>query len=133
MRNLSSVRIADEIEREVAISDETRKLVDTTLEDIATKIIEEDASIIDKLKDEELITYMNVELYTALDDLLELHKTEGFYNHRLNDCPVCEKLHRIEFIIETLISDWERIGKAEKYKDMCRFRCDAIEPGRIIN
>lgn len=133
MRNLSSIRIAEEIEREVAISDATRKLVDITLEDIAMRIIEEDAPILDKLNSTEVVIYMNIEMYFALETILEKIRSDGFSFHRGNNCPVCEKIHRIDFIIETLFSDWEKRGVLQTYKELCRFRYEALEPGRIIN
>lgn len=132
MRNLSSIRIAEDLARELVMSYGTRKLIDTVLEDIALKILEEDEAILKTLKDEALTAYMNVELYIALEDLLEKTKEEGFYSHRPNNCPVCDKLHRIELVIDTLIADWKNIGKAEEYKDICRFRADALLPGRTL-
>lgn len=133
MRNLSSIRIAEDIEREYTISDQTRELVDKVFVDLVNEIMTEDKDVIESLHGVALADYMNIELYTALNELMwKINEEESDY-HRPVECPVCEKLHRLAFIIDVLLADWHKSGVFERLSKQVKFRVDALENGRIIN
>lgn len=108
-------------------------LVNKVLLDISNQIMAEDAEIIKTLKGFDLERYMNVEIYHALIDKLDVVRDEGEFDHRPIDCPVCSKLHQLEFILDCLIDRWKLKGVYDAFKAGVQFRADALDKGRTVN
>lgn len=127
------MQISEDIHRTFMADSKVSTLVNKVLLDISNQIMAEDAAIIKTLKGFELDRYMNVEMYHALVDKQDAIRDAGEYDHRPVDCPVCSKLHQIEFILDCLIDKWKQRGVYEAFKVGVKFRADALDSGRTVN
>lgn len=133
MRNLYTIWINENIEREYRVTTENGFLINSVFSDITHLIFNQDNLVTSRMGAEELADYMHVEVYVALAELLASFPTEEDHLHLENNCPVCRKIDQIRFIMEYLLQQWHNLGTFDRYSKSVYFRFNAQNPERVIN
>lgn len=133
LRAITDISIPDDV---LDVSMDKRKrigVVDNVLTEIVNRIAKSDERVTCRMKSQEVEEYLDVELWVALYEWeAEVMTSEEGHTDR-DDCPMCHKAQKIDYLQRFLQNKWRLQGREQKFKRALQFRCAEMPEGSKLN